>query len=108
VLKDIVDRGDYAEAMLRLSSAVQPAQLLVQFMEDLISAPGVAQLCEFLGIRPHPGPVERRVHEGVPLGLDAARRARARVLLAPQYEFVAQLFPALPEAWRRNMDGLAA
>lgn len=104
----ILSRGDYADTLLRLSSAVPPSQLFVAFMEDLITPEGVKALCGFLGAREHPARVERRVHEGMPLALDARRKAAARDLLRPQYQFIADLFPAMPQAWRSNMDEVAA
>lgn len=106
--QSILSRGDYAGALLRLSSVVAPSQLFVCFMEDLIAPEGVNALCDFLGITRHPGQYERRVHEGTPMALDARRRAAAAELLQDQYEFVARIFPALPAAWQRSLDQLAA
>lgn len=40
--------------------------------------------------------------------MTADQRARARTALMPQYEYVAREFPALPEAWRRSMEEVAA
>lgn len=106
--ESILSRGDYAGALLRLSSAVTPAQLFVCFMEDLLAPEGVNALCDFLGIQRHPGQYERRVHEGTPMALDARRRAAAVELLQDQYEFVARIFPALPAAWQRSLGQMAA
>lgn len=104
----VLSRGDYAGALLRLSSVVAPSQLFVCFMEDLIAPEGVNALCDFLGIAHHPGQYERRVHEGTPMVLDARRRAAAVELLHDQYEFVARIFPALPAAWQRSLGQIAA
>ncbi|MES2665986.1 MAG: sulfotransferase [Pseudomonadota bacterium] len=101
---DLLRRGDYRAALPRLMAVVPAARLLVMFMEDLMSAPGVARLCGFLGLRPHSPDLDRRVHEGTPLAMDADQRAGALRLLRPQYDAVTALFPALPDAWLRNRN----
>lgn len=106
--QSILSRGDYAGALLRLSAAVAPSQLFVCFMEDMVAPEGVTALCEFLGIRRHPGQYERRMHEGPPMALDARRRAAAAELLKDQYDFVARIFPTLPDAWHRSLGKVAA
>jgi hypothetical protein len=106
--QSILSRGDYAGALLRLSAAVAPSQLFVCFMEDMVAPEGVTALCEFLGIRRHPGQYERRMHEGPPMALDARRRAAAAELLKDQYDFVARIFPTLPDAWHRSLGQVAA
>lgn len=106
--QSILSRGDYAGALLRLSAAVAPSQLFVCFMEDMVAPEGVTAICEFLGIRRHPGQYERRMHEGPPMALDARRRAAAAELLKDQYDFVARIFPTLPDAWHRSLGQVAA
>lgn len=101
---DLFRRGDYRSALARLRAAVPGARLLVMFMEDLMTEPGVARLCGFLGLRPHPAALHRRVHEGTPLEMDADQRAGVLRLLRTQYDAVAAAFPALPEAWLRNCN----
>ena len=105
---EIALRSDYAGALARLNAAVDPGRLLVMFMEHLISAAGVARLCDFLGIRRHPADTTARVHEGVRLDMTQGQAARARAWLAPQYDHVARVFPDMPETWRANMDGVTA
>lgn len=100
----IVQRGDYASVMAKLSQAIPAKQLFVQFQEELMTPAGVARMSAFLGISPIVAGLEDRVHEGKPLKLDADLRVRALQWLRPQYEFVASKFPALPEAWRVNME----
>ena len=101
------DRGDYIGALTRLRAAVDPRKLLVMFQEDMLSAPGLARLSEFLGIRTGEADFGKRVHAGQVLAMTDAQTQRARALLKPQYDFVAHQFPVLPEAWRRNMgEGL--
>ncbi|QYZ71024.1 sulfotransferase [Neotabrizicola shimadae] len=106
--QSILSRGDYAGALLRLSAAVAPSQLFVCFMEDMVAPEGVNALCDFLGVQRHPGQYERRVHEGTPMALDARRRTEAAALLQDQYDFVARIFPNLPEAWHRSLGQMAA
>lgn len=101
---DLLRRGDYRAALPRLMAVVPAARLLVMYMEDLMSAPGVARLCGFLGLRTHAPDLDRRVHEGTPLVMDADQRAGALRLLRPQYDAVTALFPALPDAWLRNRN----
>ncbi|MDB5657806.1 MAG: hypothetical protein JWS10_421 [Cypionkella sp.] len=68
------------------------------------SLPGIARLSAHLGLTPMPADLDRRVHEGKAMALPEALRARALLWLRPQYEYVAAMFPALPEAWSRNME----
>lgn len=104
----VLTRGDYSGTLLRLSSVVPPSNLFVAFMEVLITPEGVDALCDFLGIRRQEGRYDRRMREGVPLALDARRRAAAAELLRDQYEFVARLFPSLPTAWQHSLGQAAA
>lgn len=101
-------RSDYAAALARLNAAVDPARLLVMFHERMLTTPGIASLCAFLGIGAHPADFSRRVLEGRQLEMTADQAARMRAFLAPQYEFAATAFPDLPEAWRAQMDGRVA
>jgi hypothetical protein len=98
------DREDYAGAIGRLRAVVPAARLLIQLTDDLLSARGLALLHRFLGIREVPGNFDRNVHEGAPLVLAGPLKKRALAALRPQYDFVAGLFPALPESWRKNMS----
>lgn len=100
------DREDYIGAITRLRAAVSPSRLLVQLQDEMMGVPGLARLCGFLGIQPVPADFDKRVHEGTPLALDEGQRARAQAALRPQYDFVATLFPDLPDSWRRNMTGV--
>ncbi|QYK39884.1 MAG: sulfotransferase [Paracoccaceae bacterium] len=98
-----VDRGDYAGALARLDAAVAPGRFLAMFQEDLMTAPGYARLCTFLGIRQGNPDFGRRVFASAPVEMTDAQRARLRALLAPQYAAVARRH-TLPAAWRQNMD----
>ena len=97
------DREDYIGAISRLRAAVAPDRLLIQFQEEMMTLPGLSRLQAFLGISDLAGDFEHRVHEGTPLALPDDLRARARVALSSQYEFVARHFPDLPGNWRQNM-----
>lgn len=103
IAKGRSDREDYIGAVARLRAAVDPARLFLQLQDEMMSVSGLARLCAFLGIAAAPADFAKRVHEGAPLELDEGLRQRAQVALRPQYDFVASLFPALPEAWRKNM-----
>lgn len=105
---EIPARSDYAGALQRLGAAVPADRLLVLFQERLFSAPGLSELCRFLGIRAHAADTTRRVHEGQPLAMTSDQRARLRDWLQPQYDFAARTFPDLPESWRMNFDGVSA
>ncbi len=98
----VADREDYRGAVARLRAAVPDGRLLTMLHDDLMTEAGIARLCGFLGIAPAPADFARRVLEGRPLALAEELRARAALLLAPQYEFVAGLVPALPARWRQN------
>lgn len=102
--KGITQRGDYAGIVPKLMRAFAPSRLLVMFYEEMLSAPGYARICRFLGIEERPADFSRKVHAGTPLGLSGADRAAATRFLRPQYEFAASLFPALPEAWQLAMN----
>ena len=97
------DREDYAGAISRLTAAVAPDRLLILLQDELMSIPGIARLCRFLGIADHPADLTRREHEGLPLDLPQPLLARAQVALRPQYQCAARLFPDLPASWRQNM-----
>jgi hypothetical protein len=101
-----VDRGDYAGALARLDAAVAPGRLLVLFQEELMTAPGYARLCAFLGIAPGQPDFGRRVFATTPAEMTGDQRARLAQFLAPQYAAVAARGP-LPAAWRRSMEGVA-
>jgi hypothetical protein len=100
----IVQRGDYAAIISKLQMVFPAERLMVQFQEEMLAPQGMNRLWAFLGLTPAEVDVEQVVHAGRPLALTDALRARALAWLRPQYEFVAAHFPALPEAWRKNME----
>lgn len=105
---EIAKRSDYQGALTRLWATVAPERLLVLFQERLFSAPGLSQLCRFLGIRAKTADTAVRVHEGLPLAMTPMQKARIRAFLQPQYDFVAKAFPALPDSWHATRDGVTA
>lgn len=105
---EITKRSDYRGALGRMQAALDPARLLVMFQDHMMTAPGLARLCGFLGIAAHPADTSARVHEGAPLAMTAEQKARIRAFLQPQYDFVANAFPDMPESWRANLDGVTA
>lgn len=102
--KGIVVRGDYAAILEKLTRAVPVKSLLVLFQEELMTLPGIAKLSAHLGLTPVAADLGRWVHEGKSLALPEALRTRALLWLRPQYEYVATMFPALPQAWLKNME----
>lgn len=100
----IVARGDYAAILPRLARVFAPGRFLAMFYEEMLTAPGLQRLSEFLGIRPVAADLDRRVHEGVALSLSEDERRAARTWLQPQYAYVSGQFPSLPAAWRANME----
>lgn len=97
------DREDYVGAITRLRAVIAPERLMIMLQDDMMTASGLSRLHAFLGIADKAGDFDRRVHEGTPLALPDDLRARAQAALRPQYDFVARLFPDLPDSWRRNM-----
>lgn len=103
----IVRRGDYAANLPRLQR-IFGDNLLVMFTEDLLTKAGFDRLLAFLGLAPAAADMTRRVHEGRDLPMPAALRAAALRFLRPQYEFVAERFADLPQAWRDAMAEMNA
>ena len=103
IRRGLPDREDYVGAITRLRAAIAPDRLMILLQDEMMSAPGLSRLHGFLGIADRPGDFDRRVHEGTPLAMPDDLRARAQAALRPQYEFVARLFPDLPDSWRKNM-----
>lgn len=97
------DRSDYAQGLDALEQAVPSPQRKVLFYETLFKDETIRELCAFLGLRNHPAPLKKRVHEGVPVKLDTARRNGLQKLLAPQYHAVGKRFQPLPAVWQENM-----
>lgn len=96
----IAARCDYAGALRRLFAAVPERDRFVGFYEELFSAETTTRLCAFLGIGAQPAPVDRAVNQGPAVPLDAARRAVAAELLAPQYHAVKSLIGRVPGRWQ--------
>lgn len=92
-------RCDYVGPLTRLTAAIPEADRYIGFYETLFSMESIRALCRFLGIDVMEAPLDRRVHEGARISLDAGRRAIAAQRLAPQYDFVQTMFGAMPERW---------
>ncbi|WP_456389362.1 sulfotransferase [Profundibacter sp.] len=97
------DRSDYAGGLDRLEQAVPGKARKVLFYETLFSDEAIRELCAFLGLRPHTAALNKRIHAGLPVKLDIARRNGLQKLLAPQYHAVEKRFQSLPAAWQDNM-----
>lgn len=100
---EIAARGDYCSAIEKLKVAVDPRRVLLAFTEEMFSASGMRTLCAFLGID-YVGPeIERVVHAGPDLLMRSRQRAAARNWLAPQYDYIEQLFGRLPKTWQPEL-----
>lgn len=97
------DRSDYAQGLRSLEQAVPNEARKVLFYENLFSDDAIRELCSFLGLSNHPAPLKKRIHEGIPVKLDVARRNGLQNLLAPQYRAVEKRFQSLPARWQDNM-----
>jgi hypothetical protein len=100
----ILARGDYAAILPKLARVFDPSRLLITFYEDMLTAPGYARICAFLELSDQPANFDRKIHPGKPLALNQADRAAAARFLRPQYEYVAKMFPHLPDAWQPAMN----
>ncbi len=101
--KWLVERGDYPQILTKLDRILAGRPFRVQFYEDMMTRPGLAQVSGFLGISAQPGAFGRVSHQGVALALPDGYRGRLLAWLRPQYEFVASRFGALPLAWQHSM-----
>jgi len=97
------DRSDYAKGLTSLEQAVPDQNRKVLFYENLFSDDTIRELCGFLGLSNHPAPLKKRIHQGLPVKLDMARRTGLQKLLAPQYHAVEKRFQSLPAKWQDNM-----
>ncbi|NNL74203.1 MAG: sulfotransferase [Silicimonas sp.] len=98
----IARRSDYAGTLRRLAAAVPGGRLLIEVFEEMVAGPGLARICDFLGIgRISPDPVP--VHEGYSLAMTQAQRRAAAHWLAPQYDAAREALGRMPEAWGREV-----
>jgi len=96
--------ADYARAITALEAQVMPARIKYMFYEEMALPTAMADLCDFLSIRPRPVDAAEPAPVGpglTPPELPAVLRAALRQQLQPQYDFARQRFgDALPEAWQ--------
>lgn len=97
------DRSDYAQGLQSLEQAIPSENRKVLFYETLFRDDTIRDLCGFLGLSNHPAPLKKRVHAGLPVKLDIARRNALQKMLAPQYQAVQARFQTLPAQWQDNM-----
>jgi hypothetical protein len=100
----IVARGDYAGIIAKLHRVFDPARLLIQFTEDVMTSAGVARLAGFLGLTGLVTNPEARVHEGKSLAFPAHMLEQTLAWLRPQYDAVHAHMGQVPDAWRANME----
>lgn len=103
-IQGMMRRGDYATNLPKIRRAFDPAQVLVMFTEELMTALGFARVLDFLGLTQRPAQLDKAVHEGRALGFPSHLRAATLRLLRPQYDYIASEFSDLPAAWRLNMN----
>ena len=96
-------RGEYRAALERLTSALNPSQLLVLFYEELFTHAAVDLICDFLGIAYRRADLRVRVNTGPPATMNDIQRQHARDWLADQYDYVQATLDSVPDAWRVNM-----
>ena len=101
-IRGMVRRGDYASNLPKLQR-IFGESLMVMFTEDVLTKAGFDRLLAFLGLAPASADLAKRVHEGRALAMPAALRAGALCFLRPQYDFVADQFGDLPQAWQVAM-----
>ena len=101
-IRGMVRRGDYASNLPKLQR-IFGESLMVMFTEDVLTKAGFDRLLAFLGLGPMQADLVKRVHEGRALAIPAALRAGALRFLRPQYDFVADQFGDLPQAWQAAM-----
>ncbi|MEM9707539.1 MAG: sulfotransferase [Pseudomonadota bacterium] len=97
----ISQRSDYAKIVARLQRAAGD-RLLVVFFEDLFRGGAIKSICAHLGIKHRRAPAGAVVHRGQRLEISPEQRRLAREWLAPQYDFAASQFTALPKAWHQS------
>lgn len=102
------DREDYAGTIGRMQATIAPQRQMVMFQDEMLTPEGLSRLWAFLGIGAGQADFGRRVLEGVSLPLPPRLQAKALAVLRPQYDFVARLFPALPESWRKTLNEVHA
>jgi len=100
---EIASRGDYSAAVEKLKAAADPDRVLLAFTEEMFSVSGIRKICSFLGIGYVAPEFGRRVHKGTELALRPSRRKEAYDWLAPQYDYVEQLFGRLPRGWQSEV-----
>lgn len=106
-LRGVDARSDYAGSIERLLAVVPRENVLIAFFEDLFTNKAVERITEFLGVRPMQADLEKIVHVGGAVALDAGCKQAATRLLQPQYEFVTEYFAGqVPARWNTNMAGV--
>lgn len=100
---EITERGDYAAAVEKLRRLVPADRLRVEFAERMFTPEGWEDICRFLGLGPHPAPLEKKVHSGPRIEMRDDIGRRAMEYLDDQYRWVAENVGPLPAAWQANL-----
>lgn len=100
----LVSRSDYETALTELTAAIPSDRLHFTFYENLFTEPALERLRHFLDLAPHPADTGSVFHQGVPMKLDAERKAQVLARLRSQYEFCNDFFDGgLPDRWQMHM-----
>jgi hypothetical protein len=102
-IRDALDEPDasyairssrYDSAIARLEAAVPQERILYLFYEALFDQRTIDALTEFLGVRPHPAPTDKRILRGRRNGdrPTAEQTAALRAALAPTYAYIEARF----------------
>lgn len=94
------ERQDYRATITNLESAVPAGAIKYFFFERLFNMQAIEELCDFLGVKVHPAPVETAVNQSDPMPLDAGRRRGGFKAFESDYRFISEKFNGdLPESW---------
>jgi len=104
----IEDRSDYRAALRKLTAAIAPENLLIEFYENMFTGDAIARICRFLNIEYIPANTNQRIHAGQPLAILDEQRLKAREWLAEQYDYVRDTLGATPAGWQYNLAKVQA
>jgi hypothetical protein len=96
---NIAKRNNYRRTLNKLLEVIPRENLFVEFYERLFNPETVARLFGFLGLAPAEPDFAKVVNRSPTHWLDPVREAKARALLAPQYNFVEKFMGELPAEW---------
>lgn len=98
----MLDRSRYDRTIENLEAAVPAPHIFYGFYESFFDQAEIDRLCDFLGIRHHPAETDKKVFVGTDrTGLPNPDLIKeALKTLKPVYDFVAERFGQIPDAWQ--------